>query len=203
MDSLAALYASETSSSSSSSSESSGDEAAVASRSSGESSVRRKRKRDDNETLPKWTRAFAHVDGNWPSHVSIAIECDDKLRGACSRIIERAQQHITDADTVLVPIVRSDDSDSSSSSVHLSVSRPFVLRFEQIQPFVDELRAALKWRRRFILSLAGATVLVNDERTRSFLALRVARGESDVLATVRCVDQCMRHFGLPVYYEVR
>ncbi|TYZ62554.1 hypothetical protein PybrP1_009674 [[Pythium] brassicae (nom. inval.)] len=199
MDSIAAFYGSD---SSSSPSDSSDEEAAAplaleddADASDADTTSGRKRKREGEES-PAWIRAFAHVEGNWPSHVHVIIGAGDaELRELCGRVVSRAQQELGTR-LALVPM------DSSElGGVHLSLSRPFTLRYEQITPFVLELRAALKWRRRFVLSLAGATVLVNDERTRSFLALRVADGEREVLATLKCVDACMKHFALPVYYE--
>lgn len=154
--------------------------------------VDRKRKRGSE--VP-WVRAFAHVDGNWPSHVHVSIGDDAELRALCARVISGAQQTIVDtggSDSALVPM---DD-------YHLSLSRPFVLQYDQIGAFVDELRAALKWRRRFVVALSGGTVLVNDEQTRSFLALCVSGGEKELVATVKCVDKCMKQFALPLYYEV-
>jgi hypothetical protein len=46
-------------------------------------------------------------------------------------------------------------------------------------------------------------VLVNDDKTRSFLALRLEEGEQQFNQVLRCVDQCLLRFGLPTYYEVR
>lgn len=56
---------------------------------------------------------------------------------------------------------------------------------------------------RFALALYNPLVLVNDDSTRSFLALRVVEGEDSFLQTLRCVDKCMKRFDLPLYYEVR
>lgn len=209
MDSIAALY----NSSSDSAEESDGDGPAAAppapaaradpsdADADADAATDRKRKREDADEPPSWIRAFAHVEGNWPSHVSVSVgvDGDAELRELCRRVVERAQQQLG-ADVALVPIGGGDE---QLAGYHLSLSRPFALRYEQITPFVLELRAALKWRRRFVVSLAGATVLVNDERTRSFLALRVADGAKDVAATLQCVDACMKRFALPLYYEVR
>lgn len=55
----------------------------------------------------------------------------------------------------------------------------------------------------FQVSLGDALVLVNDEKTRSFLALRVEHGAPAFLQTLKCVDRCMALFHKATYYEVR
>lgn len=153
--------------------------------------VGQKRKR--GPVLP-WTRAFPHVDGNWPSHVNISIAGDATFHALCSTLIDRVQGIAAAGGAALVAM--------GDADCHLSLSRPFVLTFDQIEPFVGALRAALKWRRRFFISLRGATILLNDDKTRSFLALRVRDGEQEVINTVKCVDKCMKQFSLSTYYEV-
>ncbi|KAF1332120.1 U6 snrna phosphodiesterase, partial [Globisporangium splendens] len=155
--------------------------------------VGQKRKRGSSSEPPQWTRAFPHVDGNWPSHVSITISADGAFRSLCSKLVERVT---SESGVELVPMGSGGD-----DAHHLSLSRPFVLTYDQIEPFVDELHAALKWRRRFSLSLHGATILCNDDKTRSFLALRVVNGHKEVLNILKCVDKCMRQFAQPMYYE--
>lgn len=198
MDSIVAQYGLSGSSCSGSSDEEDEGEAGVSPSTSGHESdgvtaTGRKRKRVSE--VP-WVRAFAHVDGNWPSHVNVCIDDDAELHALCARAISSAQQNMARASgdsTQLVPM----------DAYHLSLSRPFMLQYYQIDAFVDELRAALKWRRRFVVALSDATVLVNDEQTRSFLALRVSSGEKELLTTIKCVDKCMKQFALPLYYEVR
>ncbi|OWZ22922.1 hypothetical protein PHMEG_0002300 [Phytophthora megakarya] len=154
-----------------------------------------KRERSDE---PQWKRAFPHVDGNWPSHVRIDIPVNQELRELVRHAIERAQEIVGD-EVALVPFkqLESDENDR----LHLSLSRPFVLTYDQINSFVDSLRAALKWRQRFSVTLKRALVLVNDDKTRSFLALRVGEGEEEFLQVLRCVDQCFTRFELPTYYK--
>jgi len=55
----------------------------------------------------------------------------------------------------------------------------------------------------FQVSLGDALVLVNDEKTRSFLALRVEHGTPAFQQTLKCVDRCMALFQKARYYEVR
>lgn len=56
---------------------------------------------------------------------------------------------------------------------------------------------------RFTLSIVrGYDVLVNEDKTRSFICLRVKGGRHLVLQLIRKVDPVMRKFKQPLYYEV-
>lgn len=50
--------------------------------------------------------------------------------------------------------------------------------------------------------LSGYDVLVNDDKTRSFVCLRVRGGRQLILQLIEKVDPLMRRFKQPVYYEV-
>ncbi|KAG1700103.1 hypothetical protein DVH05_011916 [Phytophthora capsici] len=151
---------------------------------------------------PQWKRAFPHVDGNWPSHVRIDIPVSQELRGIARNIIQRAQEILGDAVT-LIPFEELGLGDTTTTEgervLHMSLSRPFAITYDQIDNFVDSLRAALKWRQR--ITLRKTIVLVNDDKTRSFLALRVGDGEHQFIQVLRCVDQCLARIERPTYYE--
>ncbi|GMF35272.1 unnamed protein product [Phytophthora fragariaefolia] len=153
MDSIAAAYGS--SSEASDASASSEDEVEESTSTAeltadGDAQVGVKRKRSDE---PQWKRAFPHVDGNWPSHVRIDIPVTEGLREMAKGAIDRAQELVGDT-VALVPFeeLGLDETSStvSGSGLHLSLSRPFVLTYKQIDGFVDSLRAALKWRQRCV-----------------------------------------------------
>ncbi len=50
--------------------------------------------------------------------------------------------------------------------------------------------------------VSGYDVLVNEDKTRSFVCLRVRGGRQMVLNLIAKVDPLMRRFKQPVYYEV-
>lgn len=112
-----------------------------------------KRKRSNE---PQWKRAFPHVDGNWPSHVRIDIPVSQELRGIARNIIQRAQEILGDAVTV-IPFEELGLGDTTTTEgervLHMSLSRPFAITYDQIDSFVDSLRAALKWRQRYVINL--------------------------------------------------
>lgn len=109
-----------------------------------------KRKRPDE---PQWKRAFPHVDGNWPSHVRIDIPVTEELREMAKCAIDRAQELVGE-NVTLVPFeeLRLGESSSTGSGggLHLSLSRAFILTYDQIEGFVDSLHTALKWRQRCV-----------------------------------------------------
>lgn len=56
---------------------------------------------------------------------------------------------------------------------------------------------------RFAMSIVGGyDVLVNDDKTRSFVCLRVRGGRQLILQLIGKVDPLMRRFKQPEYYEV-
>lgn len=141
MDAIAAAYGS-SSSASEDSSGSNSDTAAPPSRPEGtDQNAGAKRKREHEGSRPQWKRVFPHVDGQWPSHVRIGIPLDEPVRRHVDGIIAGARK-IVGEEVAVIPIV-----DEDVGELHLSLSRPFVLTHDQIRPFVDALRSALKWRK--------------------------------------------------------
>lgn len=135
----------------------------------------------------EWARGFPHVDGNWPSHVYINVQDSVEFQRHRQEAIDVLRQKYTG------PLVIQD------AEWHLSLSRPFVLRYEQIEPFVKELRHAVRWRRRFQCTLQHASILLNDQGTRSFLCLDSTNNE--VNGIIQCVDRALSAFQQPVYYK--
>ena len=65
--------------------------------------------------------------------------------------------------------------DSDGGSLHISLSRPFVLKLAQIEPFMEAARAAVSGCGSFSAALQGCRLFRNDEGTRSFVSLPVAQ----------------------------
>lgn len=64
---------------------------------------------------------------------------------------------------------------------HISLSRPFVLRRHQIEPFADLLKTNLKGKfNPFNVLFSEYEWFANDDRTRSFLSLAVSSGSNAV-----------------------
>ncbi|CBJ30805.1 similar to Chromosome 16 open reading frame 57 [Ectocarpus siliculosus] len=100
------------------------------------------------------------------------------------------------------PEVVMNDMDPSGRQ-HLSLSKTTALRAHQINPFVRGLKEAVKSSRSFTASfVSGYDVLVNEDKTRSFVCLRVRGGRQMVLSLIAKVDPLMRRFKQSEYYEV-
>jgi hypothetical protein len=115
---------------------------------------KRIRSESENETKEekqsRWIRSFPHVKGNWPSHVFISVDLFSQkafLR-RYSKVLEVSKAILQEQQVKLIPFRDQDtNSGNEKEDFHLSLSRPFVLRWEQIESFVADLRSALKWRK--------------------------------------------------------
>mmetsp|Transcript_8406 Transcript_8406/g.14843 ORF Transcript_8406/g.14843 Transcript_8406/m.14843 type:complete len:330 (+) Transcript_8406:121-1110(+) len=91
---------------------------------------------------------------------------------------------------------------SPGSYQHLSISKNFYLKEQHIEPFQNHLQEAFQGFPRFTVEVAeDCQVLVNEERTRSFLALQVCGGAGVLRELVAAADPVLRRYGAPPYYE--
>ncbi|GJP43815.1 hypothetical protein CLOM_g3227 [Closterium sp. NIES-68] len=89
-----------------------------------------------------------------------------------------------------------------TGEMHLTAARTVPIRFHQIDSLLSLLRLRLKPLKRFCLHLDKWTAFVNDERTRSFLALEATReGVPEFVSMVECIDQAYAVHNLPPYYD--
>ncbi|KAK4520173.1 uncharacterized protein ATC70_008304 [Mucor velutinosus] len=84
---------------------------------------------------------------------------------------------------------------------HISLSRPVYLRKYQLAPFTRSIKAALRNIKRFDVSFAQVSHLTNDEKTRSFLTLEIGHGYNQLFKCMKHVDNVMREYHKPVFYN--
>ncbi len=156
-----------------------------------------KERTKDSKAHQGRTRSFAHVKGNYPTHVYIPITpsgaLERRVTAACTQISTHTR---TSCSTQTVERF-------SPAELHVSLSRAVALRKHQILPFLDALRKAVlgAQRRRVCLELgSGVCIYSNDEKTRSFFAFDVQLGALDVVDLIRATDSALAKFGLPAYY---
>ena len=137
-------------------------------------------------------RTFPHVEGNWATHVYVAVPTSpglDNLLDECDSLLPThlSFQRI------------------SPSERHLSLSRCVTLRHHQIQHFTHLLSTALSDLRLLCVPLPvvlhSLALYCNEQRTRSFAAVKVGAGEEELLRVLAATDGVMREMGLPTFYE--
>lgn len=91
------------------------------------------------------------------------------------------------------------------ATLHLSLSRCIPLRHHHISPFTSLLTAALTAHALpavpVPLLLSSLALYCNEQRTRSFAAMRVDGGSEAVLSVLEVVNGVMREMGLQTFYE--
>jgi 2'-5' RNA ligase len=89
----------------------------------------------------------------------------------------------------------------SCDDYHISLSRTLILRHHQIQSFAESIERNVHVKR-FSIDLLEFEVYVNDERTRTFLGLKVSEVASTGLCQlVKAIDETLVDFNQPVYYK--
>lgn len=156
--------------------------------------------------------------GNWEvvSHLTpLPVEQDDSSSddddegssddpGRSGRQCQEAGQ---DSRTKLVPPMKSDEANNGSNiPLHISISRPFYLQQHSISSFVEQVRKVLASYSPMAIALDvnNPEILVNDERTRSFLTVPAAQasmGDAPIVRMIRAIDPVMKRFGHSPYYE--
>jgi len=91
--------------------------------------------------------------------------------------------------------------ENDETEFHISLSRTFSVRRQQIEPLIDGLRLVLKRHSGFHASLSSHRVFNNDERTRSFLSLPVCLGFHETCGLISSVDTFLRHFGCSEFHQ--
>ncbi|KAL1395574.1 hypothetical protein pipiens_011154 [Culex pipiens pipiens] len=78
------------------------------------------------------------------------------------------------------------------------------LRLHNITAFVENIRNAVSGFKRFTVLPSNIAIYVNEEQTRTFLAVKIAETSFVSLEQlVDALDGCMREYKLPVFYQER
>ncbi|EDS32020.1 conserved hypothetical protein [Culex quinquefasciatus] len=89
-------------------------------------------------------------------------------------------------------------------NLHMSLTKTFVIRHHNITAFVEDIRNAVSGSKRFIVLPSNLAIYVNEEQTRTFLAVKIDETSFRPLEQlVDALDGCMREYKLPVFYQER
>jgi len=136
-------------------------------------------------------RSFPHVDGNFPGFVFLSLARTPGLLEAAVEAVKLAKPLLGQGRTVHMLM---------SDEFHISLSRTFAVRRHQIEPMVQQLRMELRSQPEFGGRLEGVGLYTNDERTRSFVGLRVSSGQEKISSLVRGVDRVMGRHKLQAFW---
>lgn len=133
-------------------------------------------------------RTFAHVRGSWASfiHVPYSLENIDFMK-------EQISKSLACLDIKWSPC---DD-------LHVTLSRTVSIPHHCIEPLYSELKRELSTEQCFIATLQpNVRVYVNDENSRTFLALMVDDdSRCKLLNIVHKINAVFKAFRLPPYYD--
>ncbi|XP_060650044.1 U6 snRNA phosphodiesterase 1 isoform X1 [Drosophila nasuta] len=133
-------------------------------------------------------RSFKHERGNWATFVYVpADSCVEQLE---------------DFQTEAIEMLATDLELQMNESLHLSLSKTVVLQYHQIDEFTKSLQQALQSCSGFNSNLHLLEVYTNEEKTRTFLAVKLDAAFTTKMTTLlQSVDLVMRDYRLPKFYE--
>ncbi|KAL2862054.1 U6 snRNA phosphodiesterase Usb1 [Aspergillus pseudodeflectus] len=158
--------------------------------------------RDDPSLHGGRKRVIPHVEGNWPTHIYLEwYPSKDELE-ILRDIIIRAEKILQGEESKIHSLLHSDL--GAQLPLHVSLSRPVVLRTEQRQPFLDTFQRTLQTSdiSPFDIQIGSLDWVSNSEKTRWFYVLRVKRPSQDHLnQLLRISNVSLGIFGQPPLYE--
>ena len=89
------------------------------------------------------------------------------------------------------------------SDLHISLAKTFSLRHAEIKSFCKHLGDAIRATKIGLISLTFSRwkLLVNDQKTTTFASIVATSDTEQVIAAVATVDEIMKRFGHPPFYE--
>ncbi|RLM00732.1 hypothetical protein CFD26_108287 [Aspergillus turcosus] len=157
--------------------------------------------RDDPSLHGGRKRVIPHVEGNWPTHIYLEWYPSKGELAVLDDILSQVEAKLGGHAREIHSLLRSDL--GVQLPLHISLSRPVVLRTEQRQPFLDMFQTALQESTvpAFSVNPYSLDWVSNYERTRWFLVLRVTKPANDNLNRLLGLsNRFLAHFGQPPLY---
>ncbi|EDR13734.1 uncharacterized protein LACBIDRAFT_309043 [Laccaria bicolor S238N-H82] len=141
-------------------------------------------------------RTIPHVDGQFASHIYIALPLgrEQPLLQLLRDILREAKESVP----YLYEIGFT--SEEKTSELHISLSRPIFLRVHQREDLKKALRALARRQKKFTLSFATFSELVNDEKTRTFLTMEVGAGHHELQNLAEALSPALQGIRQKEYY---
>lgn len=143
-------------------------------------------------------RSFPHVRGNWATFVFIPVPYSRNL-GNCITAFHEPLRSILDPGTGTNP---PEFIPMPQDSLHVSLSRTVATRHHCIEPLTHMLGERLRTKKRFTLGFSSLAFYSNDEKTTSFLGVKISKSYDQLCSMVSDVDECFAQYNLQQFYKV-
>ncbi|XP_028392081.1 U6 snRNA phosphodiesterase-like [Dendronephthya gigantea] len=134
-------------------------------------------------------RSFEHFPGNWATHVLVPFDLPESFSDFLTSLKDAWPGEASELRTC------------DAHDFHVSISRTVPIRHHWIEPLKKLLQQGFQGKRRFVCDFPKVSTYVNDEHTRTFVALDVVIGDLHLKDLVQVVDKAFLEFGLQEYYE--
>lgn len=131
-------------------------------------------------------RSFPHQRGNWSTYVYIPFNIGPEYTVLFNDLVTVI------GDTVPLKMI---------PEPHISLTRTVVLLHHWIDTFIESVRVQFGNYNRFRIHFGELAVYCNEERTRTFLGIKVLAGGDILLNSVHLLDECLSEFQLPPFYK--
>jgi U6 snRNA phosphodiesterase len=131
-------------------------------------------------------RQIEHIDGNWASHIFIEPAEDFLLK--FTDFIAQVESKFKDIKSV--------------SSPHVSLSKMFILKYHWIDNFFKVLTQNVVFKSFSLEFSTQLTFLSNEDKSRHFACLLIEdSSRAQIQSIVNQIDESLKEFQLPAYYE--
>ncbi|KAJ7718120.1 hypothetical protein DFH07DRAFT_336428 [Mycena maculata] len=142
-------------------------------------------------------RTIPHVDGQYATHIyaSVTLERGSPLFKLLCQIVASAKS--------MAPTLHdfwSSPKDTPQPELHISLSRPIYLRSHQREDMKRAVKRLAEKTSPFTASFAQISELVNEERTRVFLALEIGAGHHELTTLTNILSPALRAIRQQEYY---
>ncbi|KAL7643612.1 UNVERIFIED_CONTAM: hypothetical protein RMT77_005595 [Armadillidium vulgare] len=130
-------------------------------------------------------RSFPHERGNWASIIFIPITFgifNPQINSLVASMITSSKEQNIEL--------------FQCTDYHVSLSLTFILRLEWIHPLIEDLRCRLSKCKKFSMWLHGLDVFCNEERTRTFLAIKVGHGKNEMKEISEIASESLNKYNI-------
>ncbi|TFK70389.1 hypothetical protein BDN72DRAFT_870338 [Pluteus cervinus] len=143
-------------------------------------------------------RTTPHVEGQWCAHiyVCIPIRHSSSLRTFLLDVLKDAREAVPSLQSFVA-----EEETSSGNELHISLSRPIYLRSHQREDLKKAVAGLARTSRPFKISFAVFCELINDEKTRTFLAMEIGAGHHELRTLVDALKPTLRAIRQREFYD--